>query len=100
MNSNEKKRWIDSVMTSMEGSQRAKPPIDLFEKIQEGIHKKTGKVVSMPFLALAAAASVLLLIFNINVMRSVQSSPQAFDNPSHVSADEGLLISDYMIYEL
>ena len=64
MENNDKEKWIDEVMESMKGSQRAKPDSKLFSKIQSQLHVHNANVVSMRQWSYAAAAAIILLVLN------------------------------------
>ena len=49
----DKNKWIDDVLGSMEGSERARPRIDLFDKIERELESPEIKVISIRQLGVA-----------------------------------------------
>ncbi len=96
----DKEKWINGVMGSLAGIQRAKPKQDLFSEIKKGIAKPEGKVITMQQLRIAAAAAVLLLAINVFLLTQYAKSEQSntTDWVTEVDANEQL-ISNYNLYE-
>lgn len=76
-----KDRWIDEVVASTDGMQRAKAPEGLFTKIDRKLASGVKAARKVPFstVGLAAASIVLLVTINIymlkgNTKKSVQQS--------------------------
>ena len=64
MENNHKEQWIDEVLGSTQGVQRAQPGPGFMQGIEARLHANTGKkVLSLP--AKWAAAAILLLAVNI-----------------------------------
>lgn len=96
----EKEKWVNSVMGSLEGMQRAKPASDLFAKIEREIASPEGKIISMNQLRVAAAAAILLLAMNIFLLNQYAKSEtvSSIEWVSEVDSNEQL-ISNYNLYE-
>jgi len=64
-NINNRKEWIDQVMASTQGMQRAVPPDGLYDKVTAQLNNPA-KANTMPFPAVKwAAAAAILLVVNI-----------------------------------
>jgi hypothetical protein len=64
-NNGQKEAWIDEVMGSIHGMERAQPPVGLYSKVMAGIQAQpAARVIAMPVTRWAAAA-ILLLALNI-----------------------------------
>ncbi|KAA3641624.1 MAG: hypothetical protein DWQ02_00205 [Bacteroidetes bacterium] len=96
----EKEKWVNSVMGSLAGLQRAKPGPDLFAKIEREIVGQEGKIISMSQLRVAAAAAILLLAINVFLLNRYAKSETTSTSEwvSEVDSDEQL-ISNYNLYE-
>ncbi len=95
-----KEKWVNKVMGSMEGIQRAKPAPDLFAKIEREIASPEGKIISMSQFRVAAAAAILLLAMNIFLLNQYAKSDTSDTSEwvSEVDSNEQL-ISNYNLYE-
>lgn len=64
-----KKQSIDNILNSLENIQKAPPPIDLFDKINQQLasasSKASTKIIPLSTLRLAAASMLLLVMMNI-----------------------------------
>ena len=101
-NNMEKEQWIDDIINSMEGSQRAKPPQALFDKIETSIYRPEAKMIPMSMQRIVAVAASLLMLLNLFALKQyqkVENRQQSFiETGTSTNSNEGLF-SDYNIYE-
>ena len=72
-NNNEREQWIDRVMVSTRGMQRAMPAADLYEKITHKLNNQPSvRVMALPYIRWAAAA-VLLISVNVATIKYYSS---------------------------
>lgn len=75
----EKEKWKDEVFRSLEGIQRAEPGPELLDKIKAKTNKVAAntaiQVVRRPYIALAAACLLLLLMANIRALNLSRNMP-------------------------
>jgi hypothetical protein len=96
----EKDAWIDDVLNSLQGSQRAQARDDLFEQIEAKLSRPKAKIIPMKQLRMVAAASVILLLLNGFAIRQYTLGNTANDTEASVEiASDQLLISNYNFYE-
>lgn len=97
----DKDKWIEDVLGSMQGSQRAKPNPELYEKIERQLEAPETKIVPMRQWRYAAVAAVLVLVFNAFALRQVVQTNDFSVGEMVVSSDDSgqSLISNYKIYE-
>lgn len=71
----QKEKWIDEVMQSLDGMQRAEPPSGLFKAIKD---QTTPKIVYLSPVKvwLAAASFALLLLLNLGMVQKSLRSTQ------------------------
>lgn len=94
-----KDRWINDVLKSTQGSQRAKPKSHLFAKIQANVKASEAKIVSIGQQRLGIAAALLLLVLNIFVVSQYIQNEQAdSDVLSLQEKDPTVLILDFNFY--
>ena len=62
-NTNEEK-WIEEVLNSTQGMQKAQPRADLYEQILLGLNNKSSKSTAAPVMRYWAAAAILLVVIN------------------------------------
>lgn len=94
----EKEKWIEDVLTSMEGSQRALPSDSLFDRIESKVSENTqGKIIPLSLIRVAAAAIILLIAMNFLAMKHFRSVNTKSSEGAGVYSN--LLISDFNIYE-
>ncbi|MBK8500901.1 MAG: hypothetical protein IPL46_01125 [Saprospiraceae bacterium] len=87
-------------LSSMKGSQRAKPPTGLFTKIEDQITVSKAKVVPMFQWRYAAAAAALVLMVNTSALLYYNQLDQlSYDETTAVDAYGQALISTYQIYK-
>lgn len=100
MKQNKEEKWIEAVMTSMEGSQRAAPTADLFSKIEsliDGVEEKNVPVRQWRMIAIAAS---LVLVLNVFALRQFSGSyVSAAGDYLQEGESNQQLISDFKIYE-
>lgn len=97
----DKDKWIDEVLDSMKGSQRAKPSPELFAKIENQLAPPEIKIIPMRQWSYAVAAAVLVLVLNVFTVRQFTQNNELNAGEMVVSADDSgeSLISNYKIYE-
>lgn len=91
-----KEQWIEAVINSMEGADRAKAPNGLFSKISaEAISQIQSSIPIRKLRWIAAAAAVLLVlnVFAIRQFKGIQSEEILSDD------SRSALVSDLKIYE-
>jgi hypothetical protein len=94
----EREKWVDEVMNSLQGMRAAEPPADLFEAIQTGINKPKAKVIPLRQLRWSIAIAAVLLLLNVIAIRSYANNK----DDGFASLEEfggSPLVSDYKIYE-
>jgi len=97
--STDKEEWMEDVFQSMKGSQRATPPADLFNKIEQEIYQPKGRVVPFKQWQFAAAAAVLLLIGNALSVVYYKNSTVSFEQDSAtIELYSEPLVNSYQIY--
>jgi len=67
MEQKDKNKWVDEVINSLDGAERAEPNTALFEKIARGLSEPItiGRVIPLRTVSLAAACILLLLLLNV-----------------------------------
>lgn len=96
----DKDKWIEDVFNSMEGSSRARPNSDLFERIEGQLNAPEAKFVPLRQWGLTAAAAILVLVINLFALRQFTQSNEFNTSEMVVSgASSQELISNYKIYE-
>ncbi|MFK7809209.1 MAG: hypothetical protein AB8F74_15505 [Saprospiraceae bacterium] len=96
----DKEKWIDEVLGSIKGSERAKPQSELFSKIEDALNDQEVKVIPMSQWGYSVAAAVLVLLLNIAVLKQYVQSNNA--NISEIVTDDNSsqsLVSNYKIYD-
>lgn len=93
-------KWMENIFHSMEGSQRAKAPSNLFAKIEGQIASSNIKVVPRQTLRYAAIAASLILILNVGVI-FIHHQKHKTQEMSKVpqNSDHNTLISSFPIYK-
>lgn len=97
--SKEEDKWMDDVLRSWQGSQRATPHPDLLRKIEERIAPPALRLVSKREWRLGVAAAIALLLINGFAWQSMQADTAYGQETMAYESNEGGLISDYNIYE-
>ena len=93
----QKEKWINEVLKSTEGSQRALPNPKLFSKIEAELNQKEAKRIQLDWRKWAAAM-VLLIMVNIYCVRKYTQSSDEGSVSMDMEHNENL-ISDYNLYE-
>lgn len=96
----EKDKRIEDILSSMQGSQRAQPDLELFAKIEQRIDAPEAKIIPMRQWSYAVAAAIVLLVLNTVALRQFTQSDYS-NTPEMVVTqnDSRSLISNYRIYE-
>jgi len=96
----EKEEWIDETLGSLEGIKRAKPPVDLFDKIEIQIKQGKTKTIYFTQWRPAIAAAVLLLVLNVFAARLYTQKSSSVETEMGLEiAYETQLISDFKLYD-
>ncbi|GLR18277.1 hypothetical protein [Portibacter lacus] len=97
---NDKEKWVNDVLNSMEGSRRAKPSPELFDQILQEIDRPETQVLTMPHWSRIAAVAALLIMGNVFAVQQIsQSRYSDLSEVSSSDSDNYMLVSDYKIYE-
>ena len=94
--------WIDQVLGSTEGMQRAQPSPELLDRIEQTLTDQRAEKISATHWWLAAAAAIILLVINLFATRELLQAEglQAFEKQAQVGNFQEPLLSDYNFYEL
>jgi len=94
---NKKGKWVDEVLQSLDGIQRAEPANDLFDKIMAKLpEKKQSVIIPIKRLRWLVAAACLVIGLNIYVLSiGIRSSQK--ENTSESQSIE--LLTDFSLYE-
>ena len=92
-------KWIEDVLGSTKGSQRAQPSSDLFSKIEQGIRGGETKVIPLFVRRISAAAAVAILVINGFAIRQIAQSNDKASNALVNTESETVLLSNFEIYE-
>ena len=76
----EKDKWIDGIMDSFDGLERATPPGTLLHKIEQKLGGKYGRIIPLRTVSLAAASILLLLAVNVYLLREQPAAEMANEN--------------------
>lgn len=78
----EKDKWIDGIMDSFDGLERATPPGTLLHKIEQKLARSVSYTRNIPMrtVSLAAASILLLLAVNIYLLREQPGTEKANNN--------------------
>lgn len=87
--------WINEVLDSTKGMQRAKPSDALFDKILKRVSTREAKIVRLPQLRIAVAAAAVIAILNFVAVKQYTNQ----DSFASESENETTLISNYNLYE-
>lgn len=93
----QKEKWVNDVLESIEGLERAKPSDALFAKINSRLPNKTQvKIVPLKKLYWIAVAACAILVINIFVFSSeIKESTNEMKN----NTDQAQLFNDFNIYD-
>ncbi|GAB5554838.1 MAG: hypothetical protein Sapg2KO_44290 [Saprospiraceae bacterium] len=96
----EKEKWMEEVLQSMKGIQRAKPMPELLTKIENQIASSKMEVVHLRQLRYVAAIIVLLLFVDtIALVYDNQNQQPNNEDVAVMDTYNQSLISSYQIYE-
>jgi len=78
----EKDKWVDGIMDSFDGLERAAPPGTLLHKIEQKLGEKVSYARTIPLrtVSLAAASILLLLAVNVYLLREQPSADKGNEN--------------------
>ena len=68
-----KEQWIDGIINSTEGMQRAQPAASVLHRIEQHLGGNTARVVPLRTVSLAAASILLLVMANLFVIKNRES---------------------------
>jgi hypothetical protein len=95
----QKTRWVEEVLESTKGIERAKPNSNLFAKIEAKISNKDAKIIPIYIKKYAGvAAAVLLLLNGYAIKNSLENNNQVAQTTESTEATESL-ISNFNIYQ-
>lgn len=95
----EKEDWINNVLNSLEGSEPAKPPYSLFDKINAQVVTNRDEIIPIIWLRIASVAAVLLFMVNIFILKNYSESNYIDKGETAIQQEGKFLISDFNIYE-
>ncbi len=97
----DKNKWIDDKMNSLEGIRSAKAPEHLFAKIEQEAYQSEAKLVAFSQWRAAAAVALLFLAFNFWAIGQ-QLQTQGTTGGQSATGNEAVptLVSDYKLYDL
>jgi hypothetical protein len=79
-NNIDKERWIEDVMNSTAGMNRAQPDHDLYEKVSAKLRNQPANTVRSIAVRQWAAAAVILLALNIGSVAYIKHQSKLRDN--------------------
>lgn len=91
MNQSQKEKWVEDTLESLNGSQRAQPPNDLFERAMRRAANTRAQKVQMPAAQVWSAAACALLLIAANLFMCLDFSNFG---PKKVNAKE-MFIQEY-----
>ena len=92
-------KWVDEVMNSLEGSQRATPPVGLLDKIEAQLSVPGAKRIPLRSLRWLAAAAIALLFVNLFSLRMTQANQPTTADGATISEDSDRIVPTYNLYE-
>lgn len=96
-----KEKWIDDKMNSLEGIRSAKTPEHLFAKIEQEAFQSEGKIVTFSQWRAAAAIALLFLAFNFwAIGQQLQTSDTTAGQSTASPEAAPTLVSDFKLYDL
>ena len=96
----DKEKWIDDVLGSLKGSQRAKPNPLLYAKIENQLDAPEIKIIPMRQWAYAITAAILVLVINVfAIQQFTQNNELDAGEMVVLETSSQSLISNYKIYE-
>lgn len=97
----DKEKWIDDKMNSLEGIRSAKAPEHLFAKIEQQAFQPEAKMVAFSQWRAAAAIALLFMTFNFWAIGQQLQSQQTTAGQSATSTETTpTLVSDFKLYDL
>lgn len=97
----DKEKWIDDKMNSLEGIGSAKAPEQLFAKIEQQVFQPETKLVAFSQWRAAAAIALLFLAFNFwAIGRQVQLQETTAGESVINTEYTPTLVSDFKLYDL
>ena len=94
-------KWTEEIFDSLEGMKRAKPDINLYNKIENQLFSEESKVIPINRLRFAAVAAIFILLVNVISLKvyinSSNSNPTVESQTSNNYNQQ--LISNFKIYE-
>jgi len=97
---NDKEKWMDDVLNSMQGSQRAQPKSSLYAQIENKLDTPTTDIIPIYQWRTIAASAILLFILNFYAAYEFNQSQPL--NNTEIESDDMYnyqVITDYNIYE-
>jgi hypothetical protein len=96
----DKEKWVEETLGSLEGFKRAIPAADLFARIESKVNETSTRVVTISQWRPAVAAALLLLVLNIFAIRLYTQAASSVDRALSVNdVYETQLISDFKLYD-
>lgn len=93
MEQQDKNKWVDEVMHSLDGMQRANPKTDIYAGMMQRMRAGKGNIRAL--LPKVAAAAVLLLVVNIaSAYHATQKTKEAARQGVYQTIDEQISILD------
>ncbi|NRB53490.1 MAG: hypothetical protein HRU41_37890 [Saprospiraceae bacterium] len=97
----DKEKWIDDKINSLEGMRSAKAPEHLFAKVEQEVFQPEAKIVAFSQWRAAAAVALLFLAFNFWAIGQQLQSPDSTAGQSTASPEATpTLVSDFKLYDL
>ncbi len=97
---NNQEKWVNEVVESMKGSQRAKPAPELLGKITHQLFDQKAKVLSIRQWRIIAIAATLILALNILAISQLSSNNKAVNTQmAEKNSGQQDIISNYKLYE-
>lgn len=97
----DKEKWLDDKMNSLEGIRSAKAPEHLLAKIEQQVFQPEAKLVAFSQWRAAAAIALLFLAFNFWAIGQQLQTQATTTGQSPTSTEAApTLVSDYKLYDL
>ena len=97
----DKEKWIDEKMNSLEGIRSAKAPEHLFAKIEQEAFQSEAKIVTFSQWRAAAAIALLFLAFNFwAIGQQLQTVDTTAGQSTQSPEAAPTLVSDFKLYDL
>jgi len=87
MKQKDENRWVDDILQSMDGAEKARPSEALFGKIERRIAVPftKGRTISLTTFSAAAASIVLLVVANLLMLTNRQHAGKSQDGATTVA---------------